>query len=218
MGTPADVVAWCRAQIGHVGGGTYWKDVYGYWSEADWCAIFDSDAYKQTDTECAYWPNAVVFDESDKGIIGDAWVDPYELQPGDSIGYSWRTSRRGDHVGIVESVEGYGCYYTIEGNCSNEVKRKYRTVWDDGIIGGIRPKWNGGEETLYDFDDVQLGSTGNAVSMCQSALNIRNNAGLYVDGWCGELTDKAIRDFQQKKGLYVDGWCGEKTWRKLLTQ
>lgn len=217
MGTPADVVAWCRAQIGHHGGGAYWKDVYGYWSDDDWCAIFDSDAYKQTNTECAYWPNPVVFDESDKCVIGDAWRDPYELQPGDSIAYSYRPSRKGDHVGIVESVEGYGCYYTIEGNCSNEVKRKYRTVWDDGIVGGIRPRFDGGGGELYTFATVQRFSHGDTVGMMQATLNVRMGAYiLALDRDFGPYTEQILKDFQRDHGLVVDGICGPITWKKLL--
>ena len=216
MGSVSDVLEWCRDQIGHVGGAKYWELVYGYPSDDDWCAVWDSAAYKVTDTRCAYWPNTLAFDESDKAVIGDAWVDPYALKPGDSIGYSWRPSRRGDHVGIVESVEGYGAYTTIEGNLSNSVQRRYRTVWGDGILGGIRPEWDEGA-TLYDFENVREGSSGDTVRMCQSALNVRNSAGLYVDGWCGPVTVSAIEDFQRSKGLYVDGWCGPKTWEKLLT-
>lgn len=218
MGSVSDVLNWARDQIGHVGGADYWQIVYGYRSNADWCAVFDSAVYKVTDTPCAYWPDPCAFDLDNKAGIGRAWVEPYDLKPGDSIAYTWTNNPYdGDHVGIVEAVEGWGCYTTIEGNCTNEVKRRYRTVWDDGIIGGIRPNWEGDIE-LYVFEDVYEGAQGDTVAMCQAALNVRNDAGLYVDGWCGPVTADAIEAYQRAAGLYVDGWCGPKTWAKLLTK
>lgn len=45
------------------------------------------------------------------------------------------------------------------------------------------------------------------------------NRGFYraeVDGKFGELTKKAVRDFQRSKGLKVDGRVGSQTWPLLL--
>lgn len=55
---------------------------------------------------------------------------------------------------------------------------------------------------------------GNDVRQVQEALI---NAGfqLKVDGFFGEETDKAVRQFQQQKGLTVDGIVGADTRRKL---
>lgn len=218
MGSVNDVLNWCRSQIGHVGGADYWQIVYGYRSDDDWCAVWNSAAYKVTNTECAYWPSTVAFDEYDKPVIGDAWRGPYDLQPGDSIAYSYRPSRKGDHVGIVEAVEGYGAYTTIEGNCSNEVKRKYRTVWNDGIVGGIRPRFDGGGgDDLYTFATVQRGSHGDTVGMMQATLNVRMGAYiLALDRDFGPYTEQILKDYQRANGLVPDGVCGPITWKKLL--
>lgn len=45
------------------------------------------------------------------------------------------------------------------------------------------------------------------------------NRGFYkanVDGEFGELTEKAVRDFQRAKGLKVDGIVGPQTWTPLV--
>lgn len=146
MGTSKELLDWARAQLGHVGGETYWRIAYG-WSGAgyDWCAVFDTCALKVTNTPCAYFPNTFAFDWiHDHDEIGDAWVDKDKLQPGDMVSFHWPIEDdprplSGDHVGIVEKVLGNGYYQTIEGNVSNSVGRRTRHV--STILGGIRPRY-----------------------------------------------------------------------------
>lgn len=219
MGTSSQLLDWAAKQIGTVGGSKYWQDVYG-WSGGGyaWCAVFCSDALKQTGTACNYFPSTVAFDGRDKNVIGLAWVDKYNLKPGDMVSFDWDGDNGGDHVGIVEKVIGYGVYQTIEGNVSNSVGRRIR--YASNIICGIRPKYSGDaskeEEDLYSFSTVKKGSNNNTVKIMQAALNVRNSAGLVVDGYCGTISDTAIRNFQRKKGIGVDGVCGPITWGKLL--
>ena len=127
MGTKTQLLSWAKAQLGTVGGSKYWQDVKG-WSGGGlpWCAIFCSDALKQTNTACNYFPSTVAFDRRDASVIGSAWVDRYALQAGDMVSFDWDGDGGGDHVGIVESVLGYGVYQTIEGNVSNSVGRRTR--------------------------------------------------------------------------------------------
>lgn len=40
--------------------------------------------------------------------------------------------------------------------------------------------------------------------------------GVAQDGFCGNQTADAIKNFQKKNSLEVDGCCGPKTWKKLL--
>lgn len=153
MGTRAELLGWARAQVGATSGRPYWRQVMGYESDLDWCAVFVSAALKATGTECAWFPDPVVFDESDRPVIGDAWLGPYDLQPGDPIGFSWRKSRRGDHVGIVETRYSAGHYRTVEGNVSGSCQ--YRDRWvSDGIIGGIRPEYEEDEVTDADIQKI----------------------------------------------------------------
>lgn len=63
---------------------------------------------------------------------------------------------------------------------------------------------------------IKKGVKGEAVKAMQTLLNLRNNAGLDVDGSCGTKSDAAIRAFQQSRGLTVDGSCGKATWTALL--
>lgn len=219
MGTSSQLLDWAAKQIGTVGGSKYWYDVYGWSGNGlPWCAVFVSDALKQTNTKCNYFPSTVAFDRTDMGRIGSAWVDKYNLKPGDLLAFDWDGDGSGDHVGIVEKVLGSGVYQTIEGNVSNSCGR--RTRYASSIIGGIRPSYTGSsskeEEDLYSFSTVKKGSKNNTVKIMQAALNVRNSAGLEVDGYFGPVTDERLRSFQKKKGLVVDGICGPITWGKLL--
>lgn len=74
----------------------------------------------------------------------------------------------------------------------------------------------GGGKKVYNFGSVSNGKTGNAVKVCQSALNVRAGAGLAVDGICGVLTAAAIKNWQRAHGLEKDGICGPLTWNSLL--
>lgn len=73
-----------------------------------------------------------------------------------------------------------------------------------------------GGEKVYYFGHVKSGSTGTVVKMLQSALNIRANAGLAIDGSCGPATVRAIKNWQREHELAVDGSCGPATWTSLL--
>ena len=219
MGTSSQLLDWCAKQIGTVGGSKYWNDVYGWSGNGlPWCAVFVSDALKQTGTTAVRFPNTVAFDANNKAQIGSAWVDKYNLKPGDIGAFDWDGDGIGDHVGFIEKVLGYGVYQTIEGNVSNSCGR--RTRYASSICGGIRPKYTGSssteEEELYSFSNVKKGSSNNTVKIAQAALNVRNSAGLLVDGYFGTLTDTAVRNFQKKKGITADGIVGPVTWGKLL--
>lgn len=45
---------------------------------------------------------------------------------------------------------------------------------------------------------------------------VQKVVGVTVDGYCGEKTDVAIREYQRNNGLIVDGQVGLNTWRKIL--
>lgn len=77
---------------------------------------------------------------------------------------------------------------------------------------------SGGVEKVFMFGYVSRGKKGEAVKMCQAALNIRARAGLAVDGSCGPATDAAIRNWQRTHRLVVDGSCGPATWDSLLRE
>lgn len=151
MGTRAQLLAWASSQVGTEGGAGYWQEAYGWSGNGlPWCAVFCTDALRQTGTACAFFPRTYAFDLTNRAEIGDAWVEPDSLQPGDMVAFTWSGNRwSGDHVGIVEKALGNGRYRTIEGNVSDSCGRRTRTVGT--IIGGIRPRYKE-EEEVTDAD------------------------------------------------------------------
>lgn len=202
MGTKTQLLDWARKQLGTVGGSKYWNDVKG-WSGGGlpWCAIFCSDALKQTNTACNYFPNTVAFDRRDSAVIGSAWVDRYALQAGDMVSMDWDGDNGGDHVGIVESVLGYGVYQTIEGNVSNSVGR--RTRYAANILGGIRPKYAGEKADKLAVDGVFGALT---IRELQTRLK---KSGCYsggIDGDFGYYSRLALQQYLRGKGFYTTAY------------
>jgi len=62
---------------------------------------------------------------------------------------------------------------------------------------------------------LRSGARGTAVSELQTLLNLKNGAGLKVDGIFGSNTLSAVKSFQKSRGLVVDGIVGPKTWAAL---
>ena len=62
---------------------------------------------------------------------------------------------------------------------------------------------------------LRKGSRGKYVSMVQSRLNERSDAGLTVDGSYGRKTKRAVWKFQTKYSIKADGIVGPTTWRYL---
>jgi murein L,D-transpeptidase YcbB/YkuD len=63
-------------------------------------------------------------------------------------------------------------------------------------------------------DNVRRGDTGSGVEQIQTALKAAGYD-IGVDGVFGQITDRAVRDYQGKNGLAVDGIVGPNTWAKL---
>jgi peptidoglycan hydrolase-like protein with peptidoglycan-binding domain len=67
------------------------------------------------------------------------------------------------------------------------------------------------------IEQVQQGSTGDAVSAVQSQIHGRGDgAHIAIDGDFGPDTNDAVRAFQTLLGLSVDGIVGQQTWNSLL--
>ena len=62
---------------------------------------------------------------------------------------------------------------------------------------------------------ISKGSTGDAVKIAQTALNIKGY-NLQADGVFGNLTTHSTWQFQKDNGLRVDGVIGPETWNVLL--
>lgn len=68
--------------------------------------------------------------------------------------------------------------------------------------------------TLKKSDNRRPTST--QVMALQYLLRNRGFYGFKVDGKFGDLTEKAVKDFQRAKGLKVDGIVGPQTWTPLV--
>ena len=156
MWTKQQTIDYALSQVGQTDGSLYFKIAFGYRSYADWCAAFDSAIVVLGKLDCPYFPNTYAFDKRDLKIIGDRWVEPYDLQAGDFISFDFDGGGQygGDHVGIVVKRYARGDYQTVEGNCGKQVKVKHRTVKEDGIIGGIRPYYEEDEVTDADIQKI----------------------------------------------------------------
>ena len=219
MGTKSQLLNWASSQVGHVGGAKYWQDVYGWSGNGlPWCAVFCSDALKQSGTKCAYFPAKVAFDRRDKAAIGSAWVDRYALQAGDMVSFDWDKDDGGDHVGIVEKVLGYGKYQTIEGNVSNSVGRRIR--YASNILCGIRPDYESEKPRKLHVDGIF------GVNTCKALQTSLQSHGYYrgylVDGDWGYYSKLALQQYLRKLGYYgtywlLDGWFGTASVKALQT-
>lgn len=85
---------------------------------------------------------------------------------------------------------------------------------DEPVGGGGAP----GSEVPSDNQapDLRRGETGDWVVVLQSELN-RHGHGLELDGVFGQVTEAALRDFQDAHGLDADGVVGPDTWAALAT-
>ena len=143
------------------------------------------------------------------------------------------------HVGLyVGNICKDGKYYnTAECASAPADNAGWRLSWTD-LSTGKKYKCKGGtyysqwtswgyfehiDYTEEEFDmntipTVRYGSDGGYVETCQALLNAKMNAGLVVDGVCGDYTITAIKKWQKKYGLQVDGECGAYTWKDLITR
>lgn len=162
MWTLDETIAYAKSQVGQTNGKVYAKIAVGWESPYDWCAYFDSTIKIKGQLDCPYFPSGFAFDKRDLGVIGDRWVEPRDLQPGDFIGFDWDGGGQwgGDHVGYVVQRVAAGDYWTVEGNCGGAVRLKHRTIENTrsakgiGIIGGIRPRYKEDEVTDADIQKI----------------------------------------------------------------
>lgn len=214
MGTKAQMQAYLDAQNGTVGGAKYWQYVYG-WSGGGlpYCTVGVSAALKATDTECAYFPSKVAFDNRDKSVIGSAYRTRNSLEWLDAISFDWDGDNGGDHVGFFIKYLGNGKCRTFEFNVSNTAGYRTRDVSD--IICGIHPEY---ETEVKALKLTQRGDKGAEVIVIQNLLNLRGITNMHVDGIFGAKTEAGVKEFQKLVGIYPDGKVGAKTWPALTSK
>lgn len=186
-----------------------------------YCAMYQSWCLAQAKLKAYGFPTAACSPTVRSARAAGKLVPYDQCRAGDIVFFDWSgggyRSDNSDHVGFVAAKRG-DYIDTIEGNVSGLVKRCTRHKGH--VVGCIRPDYEAEaskeEEEVYPFATIKRGSRGDTVKLAQSALNVRNSAGLVVDGYFGAVTDKAVRAWQAKKGLIVDGIVGPATWASLM--
>ena len=164
MDSRAAIVKTAKSYLGTVGGSSNHADIihifntvkpFGYTAKKTdpWCAEFASACAIQTfgkKTAVAFFPlSAGCPSMLNKAKNMHIWVesDKYITDKGDFILYDWQDSGKGDnkgspdHVGIVEKYAD-GIITIIEGNCSNQVKRRKIDVNAKYIRGFVTPDYD----------------------------------------------------------------------------
>lgn len=94
-------------------------------------------------------------------------------------------------------------------NTDNWVKRLQKQINAQGL-GKIAEDGIAGPITLSKAPLLKLNSTGGITKLLQEKL------GVTQDGIFGNITKRAVIQFQRKNGLKQDGIVGRQTWKKLL--
>lgn len=131
----AQIVNVASTQIGNQNGQPYWT-WYGFNYRVEWCAVFvswvaDQSGYLHTAIpKFAYVPTGIEWFKSKNQYVSRDYLP----KAGDIIFFDWNGNNYGDHVGIVESVDGE-TVYAIEGNTNNLVARRQYALSSPSIMG-----------------------------------------------------------------------------------
>lgn len=146
-------------------------------------------------------------------------------QKGDIIFFIWsKGESTPDHVGLVERVEN-GRVYTIEGNRSDKVQQFSYDLNDWQIYGYAFPAYEDEPPTppippTPTFRTLYKGCQGDDVVYLQDKLQEKGYAlpRYGSDGYYGSETEQAVRELQADAGIGVDGICGEQTWEIIESE
>ena len=130
------IISVASAEVGYTGTSTYSKygDWYGY--QGGWCTTFVLWCYNQTDISLgtSLYGNVIPSGGNCNSMI--SWYenkgryhkrsDGYKPKAGDLVFFDWSGNGSSQHVGIVDYISG-STVYTIEGNCSGQVKARMYT-------------------------------------------------------------------------------------------
>ena len=119
-------------------------------------------------TECGVYDHVILFKKA--GI----WLGKKKPVVGDIIVFDWQQDGVGDHIGVVETVNG-DAITTLEGNYKDAVGRRTIAWNDPTILGYARPKYQAeivASQSADYFNEKLAGAY-----TAKSALNIRDGAG-----------------------------------------
>jgi len=134
------IVTTALSQLGQEGGRPYWT-WWGFNFRIEWCACFVSWCA----TQCGYTQDQQTpsFISCKIGIdwfkAHNQWKGrDYIPKPGDYIFFDWEPDTIADHIGIVDYYED-GYVYTVEGNSSDEVRKRVYDIKSEEIYGFASP-------------------------------------------------------------------------------
>ena len=103
-------------------------------------------------------------------------------------------------------------------------QKSYKELWDDGVAGPQTLKLLYSKNARKSSsvaasigETLQLGSSGSAVRSLQKRLKELGYFSSSIDGDYGDLTENAVKLFQEQNGLTVDGKAGSATLDKLYS-
>lgn len=131
------IVSVAAAEVGYTGTSTYSKygEWYGY--QGGWCTTFVLWCYNQADKSLGTSLYGSVIPSGGNCNSMISWYenkgryhkhgDGYTPKAGDLVFFDWSGNGSSQHVGIVDRISG-STVYTVEGNCSGQVKAREYTA------------------------------------------------------------------------------------------
>ena len=94
--------------------------------------------------------------------------------------------------------------------------RETLAALDEAVYGQEKTDQPAAEPEKFWLPDLEIGASGSAVSLLQSALNIRGYDCGKPDGQFGPKTQAALNRFKSNRNLEANGIADRKTWIELL--
>ncbi len=133
---------------------------------------------------------------------------------GSSDGSSAPTGNR-DGIKTVQDWLGVD----VDGVYGNQTKtaliKELQTVLNEQYGANLAVDGVFGNQTASAIQNLKKGNTGDLTAVLQAFLICHGYDTGGLDGDFGNMTDKAVRDFQYDKGLYADGIAGKATFAAL---
>lgn len=118
----------------------------------------------------------------------------------------------------LNSLDGAGLI--VDGDYGPKTKKALVTLLQRCLVNvyGAKIKIDGdfGPETKSTCQAVVKGDKGLLVSILQAGLMVNGIWETKIDASFGDLTEKGVREFQEKAGIKVDGSAGAETFEQLM--
>lgn len=209
--TPATIQPYCKQYAAPNGDGTYFSGIPKMMQH------YGLTEVQEHATMSTLWKELEKGDRVAVYLMGK--------RPGGTKGVHWTSG--GHFVCSVDYQQKNGKHYVyIKDSYSNSKLRNGFISYEENMRGDVLRVWSGKlkiEKAYYPSTPytgslpaktVKKNSKGSDVKAVQTFLNWCINAGLAIDGSCGEYTDSAIRTYQNQYKLNVDGIFGSASKRK----